>query len=126
MPRFRRHSSQRSTSASAPASMPNGARAVALAVQDADRAAGEVDVRRLERERLPEAEAAPPEAGDERPVADARRSALRAGGEQALDLGPRQGLRREPATLRGRPIGALGTPNLAVNVCPHTATRFRG
>src|SRR5262249_32924166 len=73
------------------------ARLVPLAVEHAERTAGGVQVLRVERERLRDAEAAPEQHGQQGAVADAGRRAPRAGGAQRLNVGEGQGLGGESA-----------------------------
>jgi len=60
---------------------------VALSVEDAERAAGEVEVFREERERLRDAEPRAEEHGQQSAVADAGWRAPRAGSAKRLDVG---------------------------------------
>src|SRR5262245_61150478 len=74
-----------------------GARLVALAVEHAERAAGRVEVLRVERQGFRDAEPGAEEHRQQGAVADTGRRAPRAGGAERLYVAKNQGLRGEPA-----------------------------
>src|SRR5262249_14347590 len=90
------------------------ARLVTLPVEHAERAAGEVEILRVEPERLGDAKPAPEQDRQEGAISDAGRRAPRTGGAKRFDLSESEGLGGESAGwlslhtasdgLRARPV----------------------